>query len=145
LLILILALLPLSSGCASMIAHCGEDFADLKTREDVQEHFGGRITSGVEDGRPFDEIHYHGKVCQSGDCGKCYTKLLIMTCGLIDLVMVPYETCRAARCIIPGHAIRFHYDESNRLTSHTVDGDIPYAVSQSPHRTRPETPAAADA
>jgi len=135
--LLVLALLaPSASQAQTLLIRSGQALLGLTTREQVRERFGWRVKSGVEDGRPYDEVRYHGKPYQELE-GPGRGMLFVMTCGLSELVLLPRDLCRAGRDVLVGHTIRFHYDGSDRVTSYEIDGEGPYAVAPASSAMQP--------
>jgi hypothetical protein len=110
------------------------DLSALTTRDQVRERFGPRVTSGVADGRPYDEVRYRGKACCEIE-GPGRVMLLVITCGLSELVLLPRDAFRAGNDVIVGHTVRFEYDAWDRVIAWRVDGEI---------RDRVELPPPAD-
>ncbi len=126
-ILLIVVILVAAPNCHAGNPFFGHPILDLTTKEQVRERFGRRISSGVEDGRAYDEVRYHGKPYEELK-GPGRGMLIVMTCGLSEMVLIPRDLCKAGRDLLVGHKIRFDYDESGQVISCWLDGEGPLAV-----------------
>jgi YD repeat-containing protein len=109
-----------------MIASCGKDLSPLETKADVRAQLGDPVAIGVEDGAPFEEYRTRRKISRSGAppyCGPGYAMLGIMTCGTVELILVPYELYLVGSGALLGQRLRFTYDTADRVTRVTLDGE----------------------
>lgn len=123
---LLIATACLSGGCAAMIARSGKDLAHLETREEVHAKLGTPSACGVGECGPYEEFRTHWKIARPYDLkyfGPGYAMGLFLTCGAIDLILVPQELYLAARGTIRGQTIRATYDSEGALTQILMDGE----------------------
>ena len=123
-LVLLIAAASLSGGCAVMIARSGKDLTDLTTKVEVHAALGEPDAVGADEGGAFEEFRTHRKIADYGIryAGPGYAMGLVMTCGLIDLILVPQELYLAGRRSILGQTIRVSYDDDG-VKGIALDGE----------------------
>jgi hypothetical protein len=112
----------------------------LKTREQVRDRFGWRLTSGVEQGRAYDEVRYHGNPYDYIQ-GPGRGMLFFMTLGMSELILTPCDLCWTARDVLVGYKIRFYYDEANQTTRFSIDGGAPHELRPGPFIDSSQSPS----
>src|SRR5262245_56857641 len=128
-LLLLIALVPLSGGCSFLIARRGEDLRDLTTRQEVRQRLGEPVASGVNNGRPYEDFHFTGKLA---DSNRAYVEAVAgaFTLGISEVAMLPVEAFQPGNDVLNGHDVRFVYDEQDNVTKRFVDGKKRDSISK---------------
>jgi hypothetical protein len=133
-LILIATTTLLSNGCAALIARSGEHLGTLTTREKVHEKFGEPLARGtVEEqpregypfptlGLPFEEFRTRRKIAEPSRSASLGMSA-VMTFGLGELIMFPYELYLLGNRTLLGQDIRFVYDSAGTVTHYHLAGE----------------------
>jgi hypothetical protein len=114
--------LALGMGCSSLVAISGKDVSTYASMEQVRKDFGKPAAKGMADGRDYEEFSSHAKISDPQKAGVLIMGNL-MTCGLMELFLFPYELCCAGHNVIAGETVRFAYDAQGNVTDVYVDGD----------------------
>jgi YD repeat-containing protein len=115
-------LLP-STGCAAITDLSGTHVEKFKTKTEVQQEFGSPVSTGAENGQPYEEYHTRRKIAERWS-GEGYVMLDTATLGLAELYMFPAALVRLTRNSITGRTVRFTYDEQGNVTDTRSDGSI---------------------
>jgi hypothetical protein len=127
--ILVLASVFLSSGCAQMIASCGKDIDCLHTRKEAHALLGEPAAIGIADelnepaatGIALHE-EFHPRMPIAEDLGYGYVLGDMLTLGTLDLCVVPFEIYVKCRKMLVGQTICVNYDASNAVKRIELDG-----------------------
>jgi hypothetical protein len=122
--LLLIAALPLMSGCAHMIAESGLELHDLPNKEAVREMVGEPNATGTEGGQRFEEYRTRRKLAEPTPArcwGEGYAMLTVMTVGLCECIAVPNELFILGRRTAFGQPIRVIYDEKGSVSSVLFD------------------------
>ena len=104
-----------------MIANCGKDMSQLKTREEVHKEYGEPIASGIEKDKRYEDFHSHRKVVDEEEASDV-SMAIGMTFGLGEFVYFPVETYRAMRATVFGQDLRFYYGSSGNVEDVKLNG-----------------------
>jgi hypothetical protein len=132
--LILIASTQFSNGCSALIARSGEHLGDLTTREQVHERFGEPSASGTFEelpregytcpaiGQPFEEFRTRRKIAEpmrSVSLGMSF----VMTFGLGEAIMFPYELSLLGKRTLLGQDIRCVYDSAGTVTHYYLAGE----------------------
>jgi hypothetical protein len=136
-----------SGGCGSLIARSGTDPSELATRDQVHQALGQPVATEVGDRGSSEDYRCHAKVAENTRAALLFLEDFY-TLGLADLCFVPYEVGRYGWKAVSGYDLRFHYDETGRVTECTIDGvpamPWPLQDSKAPLTATGTTPPSAE-
>jgi hypothetical protein len=127
-LLLLIAAVPLGSGCSVFIAQAGRDVGT--TREQVREQFGQPIESGAVDDKHFDQFRTHRKLAEHDRASRMGMGI-VMTYMVGELVAFPIELYTLTRRSVFGQDLRVWYDSNGAVTSVQIDGESLWLVGGS--------------
>ncbi len=109
-------------GCSSMVAVSGKDVSGLASAEQVHKEFGKPVATGVVEDREFEDYKTHAKISDPQRAG---TMMLgdLMTSGLMEFFLFPYELACVGQTAIMGDTLRFCYDSQHNVTDVYLDGE----------------------
>lgn len=115
-MLLLVAIALSECGCSTLIARSGKNVEIWKTRDQIRDVMGTPVTTGIEDGREFDDFVTHKKIAEDS---RIYglSVYFAMTCGFSEILTLPNEAYRAIRNMTVGTDLRFYYDANGRITS----------------------------
>ena len=114
--------LACAAGCSSLVAMSGKDVSTIATMEQVHKDFGKPTAVGVADGKDYEEFKTHSKIADPQRAGVLLLGDL-MTSGLMELFLFPYEVACVTETTIAGETLRFSYDANGSVTDVYVDGE----------------------
>jgi YD repeat-containing protein len=124
LLVLVAAAL-VSSGCSSAIAFSGTDVSNISSRSEAHRQFGTPakvVTAGGDEVEDYEIYHTHVKVSEP-QRGTEYLLGDLLTTGLAELILFPYEMVMVGHTTFAGEDIRFNYDPNGNVTGIIVNGE----------------------
>jgi len=120
--VLLILSIPLSSGCSLLIARSGKDLSALTTREKVRAEFGEPSTSGIVDGKTYDEYHTRRKIYDPMFYNELYMAVG-MSCGLFEPIAFPLALYDLGSNTITGQELRFVYRADGTVSDVSLDGN----------------------
>ncbi|CAN5185660.1 hypothetical protein BH10PLA2_BH10PLA2_21040 [soil metagenome] len=121
-LLVLVGVLTFNLGCSSLVAVSGKDVSAYASMEQVRKDFGKPLNKGMADGRDYEEFTSHTKISDPQRAGVLIMGDL-MTCGLLELFLFPYELCCVGHNVVAGETVRFAYDAQGSVTDVYVDGE----------------------
>lgn len=137
---LLIATIPLLSGCAALIAQSGTDLTQLQTREEIHTKLGKPSCEGIQDGKFFEEYRTRRKIAEDEFSlpVPSYGYSLMGTCGAIDLVLVPYEILLVSGRTLLGQKIRVTYGKKGKVEDIELNGNSLFVPFYLRKGTQPE-------
>ncbi len=121
-LLVLVGVLAFAGGCSSLVAMSGKDVGSIATMEQVHHQFGKPVASGTADGKDYEEFKSHSKISDPQRAGVLIMGDL-MTSGLMELFLFPYELACVGETTISGETVRFSYDPNGSVTDVYVNGE----------------------
>lgn len=114
-MLMLIAITLFQCGYSTLIARSGKNVEIWETREQIREVLGTPMTTGIEEGREFDDFVTCKKIEEDS---RIYglSVSFAMTCGFSEFITFPNEAYRAIRNMIVGTDLRFYYDANGRIT-----------------------------
>jgi hypothetical protein len=112
----------LAGGCSSMVAMSGKDVSTFASMDQVHKEFGKPAATGVADGHDYEEFTTHSKIADPQRAGILIMGDL-MTSGLMEFFLFPYEMAALGHTAIIGETLRFCYDQQGSVTDVFLDGE----------------------
>ncbi len=119
--LLLMAAMPLTSGCSILIAARGEDMEKLTTRDQVRERFGEPRASVSVEGVLFEEYRTRRKISEP-DRAWALSMCVGLTYGLAEFIAFPHELYLLGSRTLLGQDVRFTYDSAGNLRTVHLDG-----------------------
>jgi hypothetical protein len=114
--------LALATGCSSLVALSGKDVGSIACLEQAHAEFGKPVAVGTADGRDYEDFNSHKKIADPQRAGVLIMGDL-MSCGLMEFVLFPYEMACFGKTAISGGTVRFFYDSSGNITDVYANGE----------------------
>jgi hypothetical protein len=114
----------LASGCSMLIARSGKDLHTLTTREQVHASLGEPSTTGIENGKSFEEYHTRQKISESETVRVYGLGMgIVMSYGAYELIAFPKELYLLGSRTLRGQTLRVRYDENGKVSGFALDGE----------------------
>jgi hypothetical protein len=118
----------LACGCAGLVNQVGKDLSDVKNRQEVHAKLGEPASTGVAEGKAYEEFHTRQKIAGADQRlfgGPGYAMGVYMTCGLSEVVLFPYELSLVGRRALFGQTVRVTYEADDAVAYVLLDGVPP--------------------
>ena len=109
-------------GCSSLVALSGKDVSGLASMDQVHKEFGKPVATGVSDSQDYEEYVTHAKIADPQRAGVLVMGDL-MSSGLMELFLFPYEMVELGHTTVAGDTIRFCYDGQGNVTGVFMGGE----------------------
>jgi hypothetical protein len=119
--LVLVGVLAFAVGCSSLVALSGKDVGSIATMEQVHKEFGKPVAVGTADGKDYEEFKSHSHISDPQRAGVLIMGDL-MTSGLMELFLFPYELACVGETTIAGGTVRFSYDANGSVTDVYVNG-----------------------
>lgn len=118
---LLLACVPASAGCSSLIAYSGRDVKGLENKDQVRASFGRPLLAGSDNGCEFEEYRTRRKVSEP-ELAAAFFILGAETLGIWELGAFPLMVLRASGAAVFGQTVRFEYGSDGKVKDILING-----------------------